>query len=73
MRRRKAAGLSQAALAETIGVTQGAISSWETGRISAPRDQVEALERALAGEESVAGSSPSSALLAVTRRVERAG
>jgi DNA-binding transcriptional regulator YiaG len=32
-RRRKAAGLSQAALAEKVGVTQGAVSSWETGLV----------------------------------------
>jgi transcriptional regulator with XRE-family HTH domain len=58
-RRRKAAGLSQAALAEKLGVTQGAISSWETGRVSAPRDQVVALGAALSGGESGPGRSPS--------------
>lgn len=34
---RKAAGLSQAALAEKLGVTQGAVSAWETERATPRR------------------------------------
>lgn len=45
--------------AEAIGVTQGTISSWETGRVAAPRGQLEALERSLCSAEPLAGSSPS--------------
>lgn len=58
-RRRKVAGLSQAALAESVGVTQGTISAWETGRVSPPREQVDALQRALSEGGAAAGSSPS--------------
>ena len=58
-KRRKAAGLSQAALAEKVGVTQGAISSWETGRIAAPKEQSDALGRVFGSEEPAAGTSPS--------------
>lgn len=45
---RKAAGLSQAALGEKVGVTQGAISSWETGRVVPPPDQLLTLRRVFA-------------------------
>jgi transcriptional regulator with XRE-family HTH domain len=47
---------SQAVLGERIGVTQGAISSWETGRVSVPRDQADALRRALSSGDSAASS-----------------
>ena len=57
--RRKAAGLSQAALAEKIGVTQSAVSSWETGYAVPDQDHVDALEQ-IFGEGPVdVGSSPS--------------
>jgi transcriptional regulator with XRE-family HTH domain len=55
---RKAAGLSQAALAEKVGVTQAAISSWETGRVVPPQKQMEALERFF-GRGHVPTTSPS--------------
>jgi transcriptional regulator with XRE-family HTH domain len=56
--RRIAAGLSQAALAELVGVTQGAVSSWETGR-AAPRSELDALERVLGEDAMEAVTSPS--------------
>lgn len=46
-RLRTNAGLSQAAVADLIGVTQGLISHWERGRSAPSRRQLEALERAL--------------------------
>jgi transcriptional regulator with XRE-family HTH domain len=58
-RRRKSVGLTQAALAEKVGVTQGTISAWETGLVSPSRERVEALQRALSEGASIAGSSPS--------------
>jgi transcriptional regulator with XRE-family HTH domain len=59
--RRKAAGLSQAALAERVGVTQGAVSTWETGRVALPRDQIDALQRILADNANASLTSPSQA------------
>lgn len=50
---RKAAGLSQAALGEQIGVTQGAISSWETGRIDIPADKAKKIAEALTNKDPV--------------------
>jgi transcriptional regulator with XRE-family HTH domain len=56
---RKAAGLSQAALAEKVGVTQGAVSSWETSRVIPRPEQLQALERFFGGEKHAAATSPS--------------
>jgi len=57
--KRLAAGLSQAALAVKVGVTQGAVSAWERGR-SAPRtEQNEAIERAMGNSGPQASTSPS--------------
>ena len=57
--RRKEAGISQAALAEIVGVTQGAVSAWETERVAPARQQVEALERFFGANGLVAATSPS--------------
>lgn len=57
--KRKAAGLSQAALAEKVGVTQGAVSTWETGRVPLSREQVGVLERIFAAGEPTATTSAS--------------
>jgi transcriptional regulator with XRE-family HTH domain len=57
--KRKAAGLSQAALAETVGVTQAAVSNWETGRAEPRKEQLRALELFFSGEPIADGSSPS--------------
>ena len=45
-KRRLAAGLSQAGIAETIGVSQAAVSNWERGA-AVPLEKVEALEATL--------------------------
>lgn len=42
--KRKAAGLSQRQFAEALGVTQGAVSLYETGRVRAQERAFEALE-----------------------------
>jgi transcriptional regulator with XRE-family HTH domain len=57
--RRKALGLSQAALADEVGVTQGAVSAWETGRTAPRHEQVEELERVLGGQPIGVPTSPS--------------
>lgn len=44
---RKAAGLSQEAVAEKLNVTQGAISQWETGQASPMMDKLPELARIL--------------------------
>jgi transcriptional regulator with XRE-family HTH domain len=51
--------LSQAALGDKIGVTQGAVSSWETGRIAPPHEQVEALARIFGPNGAIPATSPS--------------
>jgi transcriptional regulator with XRE-family HTH domain len=48
--KRKAAGLSQTALAEKVGVTQGAVPSWDIGRAEPRRELMEALEQTLSGQ-----------------------
>lgn len=45
---RETAGLSQAALADKVGVTQGAVSNWETGRVPISPAHAQALEQILA-------------------------
>lgn len=57
--RRKAAGLSQAALADQVGVTQGAVSSWEVGRATPRGEQLEALVRVLGAVGATPPSPPS--------------
>lgn len=57
--RRKAAGISQAALAEAIGVTQGAVSAWETRRAAPARQQAEVLGRFFGADGLAAATSPS--------------
>ena len=60
-RSRKAAGLSQASLAERVNVTQGAVSSWETGRAKPRPEQLAAVFSVFSGDEPVAEASPSQA------------
>jgi transcriptional regulator with XRE-family HTH domain len=45
--RRTALGLSQGSLAESVGVTQGTISNWESGRSAPSEEQVALLRDAL--------------------------
>lgn len=44
---RKKRGLTQIELAEKLGTTQGALSSWETGRVSLTSDNLIRLSEAL--------------------------
>lgn len=44
---RQAAGLTQLALAERLGIPQSRISRWETGREGVPEKQLPALAEAL--------------------------
>jgi transcriptional regulator with XRE-family HTH domain len=57
--KRKRAGLSQAALAEQVGVTQGTVSSWETGRAVPRRAQLRQLDRVFSGELAAVPTTPS--------------
>lgn len=45
--RRKAAGLTQAALAHVIGVSQSSIASWEAGSYYPTADKLPAIAEAL--------------------------
>ena len=58
-RRRKVAGLSQGALASSVGVTQATISTWERGQATPRPEHVPALERAL--DPAIPGSAAASA------------
>ena len=44
---RRRLGLTQAALAARVGVTQPRISAWETGAVAIPETRRDALARAL--------------------------
>jgi transcriptional regulator with XRE-family HTH domain len=57
--RRKALGLSQAALGELVDITQGGVSAWETGRASPGLAQQEALERVFSAGAPATIASPS--------------
>jgi transcriptional regulator with XRE-family HTH domain len=57
--KRKALGLSQAALGELVDVTQGAVSAWETGRAAPRHEQLVALERVFSAEAPATTTSPS--------------
>jgi len=68
--KRKAAGLSQTALAEKVGVTQGAVSSWKIGRAEPRRELMEALEQTLSGQP-LAMPAPTSQQYGEWRRARR--
>lgn len=44
---RKKAGLTQQGLAEAVGVTQGAVAHWESGRREAPVPMLRKIAKAL--------------------------